>query len=139
MIVVNASVEWRLFRHRSGFQSAAANPLEDGSILPALLVAWPALSAVVGCQIVPDVAGAVCWPCWLDQHQAPGRIIDVHYVHSVLVILLAVLVRIHTGFIGRRKFEDDVAGMTEYAGLSVRSLGGQNGLDLGYEIIEVKH
>src|SRR5580658_5361185 len=81
-----------LFCHRRCFQAAAAYPFEDGAILPAILIAMPALAAVVCGQVIAHVAGAVRRPGGLDQHQALGWIVDVHHVHGVLIVVFAVLV-----------------------------------------------
>ena len=69
--------------------------------MPAILVAVPALAAVVGGQVVADVAGAVCWPRWLDQDQALEWVVDVHYVHGVLIVFFAVLVGVDACIVGR--------------------------------------
>src|ERR1700736_1569556 len=99
----------------------------------------PPLPAVVRGQVIADVARAIRWPGWLDQHQALSRVVDIYYVHGVLIVVLAVLVGEDALIVGWAQLEDDMAGMAEDAGFAVRTLGRQNGLDLGYEVIKVEH
>src|ERR1700751_2603181 len=94
---------------RNGLESCTTNPLEDCLVLTALLVRLPALAAVVRSQIVSYIAGTVRGTCGLDQDQALGRISDVHYPHSIFVVLLAVLVGECPLSIRRLKLKDDVA------------------------------
>ena len=99
----------------------------------------PPLPAVVRGQVIADVARAVGGPGWLDQHQALGWVVDVDYVHGVLIVVFAVLVGEDALIVGWAQLEDDMAGVAEDAGFAVRALGRQNGLDLGYEVVEVEH
>ena len=91
------------------------------------------------CQVVADVPSAVRWPRWLDEHQTLGRVVDVDYVHGVLIVVFAVLVGKDALIVGWMQLEDDVAGVAEDAGFAVRALGRQNGLYLRHKVIEVEH
>ena len=93
----------------------------------------------LGGEIITDVARAVRGPGRLDQHQALGWVVDVYYVHGVLIVVFAVLVGEDTLIVGWTQLEDHMAGMAEDAGFAVRALGRQNGLDLGYKVVEVEH
>ena len=81
----------------------------------------PALPAVVRSQVVADVARAVCWPGWLDQHEALGWVVDVYYVHGVLIVVFAVLVGEDALIVGWTQLEDYVPGVAEDAGFAVRA------------------
>ena len=81
----------------------------------------PSLAAVMGGQIVADIARAVGGAGGFNDQQALVRLIDVHYPHGVFVILLAVLVRENTLGIGRLQLEDHMAGMTVDTRLPVRA------------------
>src|ERR1700735_1262734 len=129
----------KLFPPRCRFHPSTADPFEDRAILPALLIPMPPLSAVVRGEIVADVACAVCWPGWLDQHEALGWVVDVYYVHGVLIVVFAVLVGEDALIVGWTQLKDYVAGVAEDAGFAVRALRRQNGFDLGYEVVEVEH
>ena len=99
----------------------------------------PPLPAVVRGQVITDIPRAVRGSRRLDQHQALGWVVDVDYVHGVLIVVFAVLVGEDTLIIRWVKLEDDMAGMAEDAGFAVRALGRQNGLDLGHKVIKVEH
>jgi len=129
----------KLFPHGCSLQPTPANPLQYRAILPALFIAMPPLPAVVRGEVIADIPRAVCWPGWLDQHQALGWVVDVDYVHGVLIVVFAVLVGEDALIVGWTQLEDYVAGVSEDAGFAVRTLRRQNGFDLGYEVVEVEH
>src|ERR1700760_1860513 len=81
-----------LMRHRRRLEPAPTYPFKNGSVLPALFIARPPLSTIMGGQVVAHVARAVRGPCRLDEDQAMRRIVDIHHVHRVFVVLLAVLI-----------------------------------------------
>src|SRR3984957_18737116 len=129
----------RLFHHRRRFQPPTADPFQDRAILPVFFVPMPPLPAVVRGEVIAYVARAVCGPGWLDEHEALGWVVDVYYVHGVLIVVFAVLVGEDALIVGWAELEDYVAGVAEDAGFAVCSLRRQNGFDLGYEVVEVEH
>ncbi len=89
-------------------------------------------------QVISDIPGAVCVPGRLGQHQALGWVVDVYYMHGVLIVVFTVLAGADALIVGWMQLEDYMAGMAEDAGYAVRSLGRQNGFDFGYEVFEVE-
>ena len=134
----NSSASWRyLFCLIRSLQATTSYPFEDRAVLIARFVSMPALPAIVRSKVVADVARAVCRPGWFDEHQALGWVVDVYYVHGVLIVVFAVLVGEDALIVWWAQLEDYVAGVAEDAGFAVRTLGRQNGFDLGY--VEVEH
>jgi hypothetical protein len=96
----------RLFRHRRRLQSSAEDPLQNCAILPALFIAVPPLPAVVRGEVITNIPHSIGWPRWLDQHQTLGGVVDVYYVHGVLIVVFAVLVGEDALIVAWAQFED---------------------------------
>jgi hypothetical protein len=128
-----------LFGQIGGLQAASADPFEDGAVLIAGFVSVPALAAVVGGEVVADVAGAVGWAGGLDDDQALVGVGDVYNAHGVFIVFYAGLVGEDALCIGWNEFEDDMAGVAEDAGFTVGAGLCKDGLDHGDEVAEVEY
>src|SRR5687768_3232917 len=117
--------------------AGASYPLKDGLILGAFLIAWPALAAIVRCQVILNISGAIGRTGRLDQKQTlfgfrhvdDSARIAVVFATSFFGVLLVIVRGLQTEYHMRI--------VAHHAGHPIRSTLGENRLDLLMEKVKI--